>query len=175
MEKRTNAASVSIRRVEPEEWRELRALRLEALLDTPDAFGSSYQEELGMPDEAWRWWISGEGGTQPGVATTFVADDDGFQGMATGALFDAEPGKAHLFGMWVRPSERGRGLGEEPVEAVVSWTRRSGAREIELRVTEGNSPARRLYERTGFAPTGERTPLRDGSDLACAVMIRTLG
>jgi ribosomal protein S18 acetylase RimI-like enzyme len=163
-----------IRPVEREEWEALRALRLKALLDSPDAFSALHKDEASRPAREWQRWISGEGGRQPGKAITFVADDEGFHGMATGAVFDAEPKRGHLFGMWIRPAARGRGLGMQLLDAVAAWARDHGVRELELRVSEGNSPAARLYDRAGFISTGERSPLRDGSELMCVVMVRHL-
>ncbi len=34
-------------------WPEFRLLRLEALQDSPQAFGSSYQYEVSLPDDHW--------------------------------------------------------------------------------------------------------------------------
>ena len=50
-----------------------------------------------------------------------------------------------------------------------------GPREgIELRVTESNAAAVRFYEGCGFVPTGERSPLRGGSDVMTETMSRDL-
>lgn len=45
----------------------LRELRLQALTDAPDAFGSTYERELTRTVEDWRRWLS------PGAA--FILDD----------------------------------------------------------------------------------------------------
>jgi GNAT superfamily N-acetyltransferase len=163
-----------IRSVEPAEWEALRLLRLEALLESPDAFGGVYADEVAAPRKEWRRWISGQSGVRPSVAVTFVAEDDGFLGMATGVIFNAEPERAHLFGMWVRPETRGQGLGMELVEQVAAWAGDHGASELVLRVTEGNSPALRLYGRAGFVANGARSPLREGSDMQCVTLVRRL-
>ena len=58
---------------------------------------------------------------------------------------------AGLVSMWVRPGARGRGVGEALVEAAACWARGRGHDAMFLWVTEANPPARRLYERYGFA------------------------
>jgi ribosomal protein S18 acetylase RimI-like enzyme len=70
-----------------------------------------------------------------------------------------EDGAADLVSMWVRPAARGLGVGEALVEAAAFWAREHGYRALFLWVTESNRPARSLYERCGFTPTGERQPL----------------
>jgi ribosomal protein S18 acetylase RimI-like enzyme len=86
-------------------------------------------------------------------------------GAATGAEFDAEPGVAHLYAMWVAPHARGVGVGGALVDAVVAWARDRGCARLVLSVTETNEAARHFYEACGFADTGERRALREGSDL----------
>ncbi len=52
-----------------------------------------------------------------------------------------------------RPSQRGRGLGDALMDAVLGACRAAGTAAVVLSVREGN-PARRLYERHGFAVVG---------------------
>lgn len=57
-------------------------------------------------------------------------------------------------GLAVHPSAQGRGVGRALVEAAVDLARERGARRLTLRVLAHNRPARRLYERCGFAVEG---------------------
>ncbi|MFE9427952.1 GNAT family N-acetyltransferase [Kitasatospora sp. NPDC006697] len=57
-------------------------------------------------------------------------------------------------GLAVKPSARGYGLGQALVEAACAAARAEGARRMTLRVLGHNHPARRLYERCGFAVEG---------------------
>ena len=43
---------------------------------------------------------------------------------------------------------------------------------VVLGVTETNDPAARFYERLGFADTGRRHPLREGSPLSVRILWR---
>jgi len=45
---------ISVRRVRAGEWRALRALRLRALAEAPNAFGSTLARESAFPDDTWR-------------------------------------------------------------------------------------------------------------------------
>ena len=85
-------------------------------------------------------------------------------GTATGAEFDAEPGVGHLYAMWVAPDARGAGVGRELFDAVARWARAWGCERLVLRVTETNERARHFYAACGFAETGVRESLREGSE-----------
>lgn len=67
--------------------------------------------------------------------------------------------------MWVAPAARGHRVGE----AVADW---APGRDVHLWVTEGNLPARALYERCGFAVTQERQPLPSDPSLSEVGMLR---
>ena len=76
-------------RVDESRWREVRALRLEALADSPDAYGSTLAGAEASPEQYWR--------AMAARANTFLADDDGrVIGMATGGTNDHEPGAGWL-------------------------------------------------------------------------------
>ena len=83
-------------------------------------------------------------------------------------------GVADLVSMWVRPSARGRGVGESLIEAAAAWAKARGYDTLYLWVTESNAPARRLYQRYGFTPTGERQPLPSDPALSEIQMSRPL-
>ena len=148
-----------------------RDLRLRALADAPDAFGSTFEEETGYGEPDWREWVTGWDEADHGFV---VAERDAaWLGMAVG---DHEPGRprAHLYGMWVEPSERRSGIGAALVDRVVRWASERGAAELHLGVTEGNDGAATFYERLGFEDTGVRSPLRPGSELVTREMFRRL-
>jgi RimJ/RimL family protein N-acetyltransferase len=162
---------MQIRRIRPDEWPELRALRLGALQDTPEAFGSTYDQESSEPDAVWRDWAAD--GAEGGSSFWALAVDEETgrtAGMAFGSRHWHVPDAIGLFAMWVDPALRGHGLGRRLVEAVVDWARTTERPRVVLSVSETNEVAIRLYERCGFEPTGTRHPIRDGSAITAISM-----
>jgi GNAT superfamily N-acetyltransferase len=158
-----------IRLIGDEDWTAFRDIRLRSLLDTPDAFGSTYGEESTASENAWRDWAAGR--WRNGTAAVFLAEDEGRAvGTATGAAYDAAPGEAHVYAMWVAPDARGAGVGRALLDAVARWARDRGDSRLQLQVTEANDPARAFYGACGFIETGERVPLREGSELEVHVL-----
>lgn len=95
--------------------------------------------------------------------------------MATGAGDGEDASLAHLFGMFVRMSHRGHGLGTSLAAAVVDWAGLSGFERLVLQVTLANFSARSVYERLGFKEVPDATrPLREGSGLTTTTMERLL-
>jgi len=148
------------------DWRALRDIRLQGLRDAPDAFGSTYAGESAFDESVWHQRATRDG--------SFIAliPEAGAAGLA-GGLQEAG-GVVELVSMFVRPQARGRGVGEALIDAVAGWARARDATSVHLWVTETNKPARRLYERCGFAATGERQPLPSNPSLAEFGMARRL-
>ncbi|HEX6472381.1 MAG TPA: GNAT family N-acetyltransferase [Streptosporangiaceae bacterium] len=147
-----------LRRIRPDEGELLRRLRLGALADVPSAFDSTLTRERELP--AAEWHRRARAGAEGDSAVTFVVEDGTeVVGLVTGLWDgDGEHG-AQVVSMWVDRRARGRGIGRLLLDAVVDWAVRRGAPRAELWVTDGNDPARRLYEQAGFVPTGVRAPL----------------
>jgi len=154
----------SIRRLRAAEWRDYRALRLRALGDSPNAFGSTMEIEQAKPDEYWVDRLSSATASRrqlPLVAETST----GLVGLVWGWIDPSKPAAAHIFQMWVAPEVRNRGCGALLVDAVVAWAREAEATSVTLRATCGDTAAKRLYERAGFKPIGAPEPLRPGATI----------
>jgi ribosomal protein S18 acetylase RimI-like enzyme len=66
--------------------------------------------------------------------------------------------KASLWGMYVQPARRRRGIGRALLQAVVGQARKlPGVRQVHLEVTETNQAACALYESSGFVRYGLET------------------
>jgi GNAT superfamily N-acetyltransferase len=151
----------AIRRIRADEGSPLRAFRLRALADAPQAFGSTLAQEEAFPEGVWQ--ARAERGARGGESITFVAEHDRrWIGIATGLARDPDDGDEAwpvLVGMFVAPEARQRGVGRALVEAVVAWARERHATALGLWVTSVNPPALALYTACGFRRTGETKPL----------------
>ncbi|MFC3807094.1 GNAT family N-acetyltransferase [Terrabacter sp. MAHUQ-38] len=135
--------------VRPDEWQSHRDVRLEMLRDAPDAFWFTYADEAVYDEADWRERIEGAWLVQ-------ARDDEGILGTAgLGSHWEPERATtATLFGMYVAPRARGRGVGEALVRAVLDEARRMGKSQVVLEVTSSNPAAEQLYARCGFERTG---------------------
>jgi len=138
-----------IRRLTPTDAALLRDLRVLALTDSPDAFGSTLEETRKRSLSDWEWMLRPEGNPY------FVFEDDTPHRGLIGALRPDEIGTAHLVSMWVAPSLRGRGVSDNLVRHVIAWVQDNDSRQLKLSCTEGNKNAENLYLRHGFERTGE--------------------
>jgi ribosomal protein S18 acetylase RimI-like enzyme len=155
----------------PDDWKQWRALRLQALTDAPSAFGSSLEDAQRFEEVDWRERLSDRA-----IFAAFSGGDTARQAVGVvGAMQGEDPACCELVSMWVRPDARGHGVGDALVQAVLSWSGEHGYRHVLLWVTEGNWAAARLYERLGFAATGQRQPVVPGDTSRLEIeMIRPL-
>jgi ribosomal protein S18 acetylase RimI-like enzyme len=165
---------MEIRLAEPDDWPSVRDVRLRALQDAPDAFGATFENDAANDEGRWRSWMTGWNGAVDQALFGALESDD-WLGIALGVRWSGETDTTHLYAMWVDPAYRRRGAGRALVQAVVDW---AGAlpdvRRIVLTATVSNPGAIALYERCGFADTGERTPLREGSEILTMLMARSV-
>lgn len=147
----------------PSQWQEYRDLRLSALKDSPDAFGSTFAESALIPDSKWRLRLEQ---VRPDRDLPMVAMVDAERvGLGWATIEKPETDVAHLYQMWVRPEFRARGIGQSLVASAVAWARKHTVGTLVLQVTCGNEPAIKLYKSMGFETIGAPVPLRPGSDL----------
>lgn len=155
-----NAASVLVRPFLPSDAQAYRELRLEALASAPEAFGSSYEEEVSLSVEDFRARIplSGPNAIFGGFSGQALV------GMAGFVMYDRLKArhKGLMWGVFVKPAWRGTGLGRDLVRHVVDHASKHVV-VLEAAVGLANESARRTYHRLGFEPYGiERKALRVG-------------
>ncbi|MBV8839823.1 MAG: GNAT family N-acetyltransferase [Alphaproteobacteria bacterium] len=140
---------ISIRQFGPDEAAAWRTIRLEALANEPVAFGQSLADGEKQTIEDYRKTVSGpfppfaafEGAAPIGTAGFYVMD---------GAK------RAHrgmLWGMYVSPSHRGRGIGRKLIGAVIEHAR-GRVEQIHLHAVTTNTAACELYRGMGFVAYG---------------------
>ncbi len=146
-----------------QEWGKYKNLRLRALADSPDAFGSTLAKEEKRPDTEWSRRLMGDNSSWN---LPLLAEVDREPvGLAWGRIESTNPYLANLYQMWVSPTHRGLGLGKLLLDAVIVWAKEKNALYLDLGVTIQDSPAIRLYTGAGFKTIGTPEPLREGSKL----------
>jgi RimJ/RimL family protein N-acetyltransferase len=148
-------SSTLIERLAPSHAGDYRTLMLEAYASHPDAFTSTSTEREKLP---LTWWEARLSASPAAKHVVLGASHDGGLVGVVGLSFEQREKvrhKATLFGMYVRPRLRGRGIGRQLVQSALEYARdRPGVKVVQLTVTEGNAPAEALYESCGFVPFG---------------------
>jgi RimJ/RimL family protein N-acetyltransferase len=145
---------VKIRVLTKEDVNRYWPIRLRALKEHPEAFAASYEESVNR--------------TMEQVARRLMASDDQFilgafdtDGQLVGMVgFIRESlrkmrHKAMIWGMYVAPEARGRGIGRLLLQEAINKAKQmDGLEQIHLTVVTKNTPARNLYLSMGFQPFG---------------------
>lgn len=151
---------MQIRRLSEDDWKHYRSIRLDALLADPGAFASTHEREAAFDEATWRLRITTGPLGKPNAA--FVGFDEHDATLGTASVAYTEHHRSPmLVAMWVRPEARGQRLGARLIEACVEWAADRGDTSMVLWVVKDNAAAIALYERCGFAPTGQVDTLPD--------------
>lgn len=142
----------TVLRLDPSHARAYRELMIQAYTQEPDAFTSTPEERGALP---LGWWEKRVADDDSQVLGAFETDAlVGTAGIEFATRAKSRH-KASLFGMYVVPQARGRGLGLALLEAALAHIRaRHGMRLVTLTVSDGNQAAIALYERAGFKAFG---------------------
>ena len=144
-----------MRRLETQDWRIYRDIRLASLIDAPRAFWTMYAQGAGLSEEDWRDRL----GWPTWIAFAPVSPDPARPPAPVGvaALWkvpDSPDDRIHLTQMWVAGWARGRGVADALIAAAVETARADGWRTVALEVAAENTRAQRCYRRLGFRLTG---------------------
>ena len=133
----------------PDEWSRLREIRLASLLESPEAFGSSYEREIAFTEKQWRELFN--------LNSYLVASIDGkdIAIMFLEKLRGDFGATCWVGGCWSNPQYRGIGALRSMFDYVDSVKDQRGWQIQGLGVFIVNESAIAAYERLGFKAMGE--------------------
>ncbi len=141
-----------IRRLTEDDLDALWRVRLQALKDNPEAFGSTYEETIARGKESFRWRL------RPGDDVFYLgAFDDTLVGIV--GFFREEGSKnrheGNIVSMYVLPERRGQGAGKALMQEMIAQAKQiAGLEQLILAVVTTNNAARLLYRLLGFEVYG---------------------
>lgn len=134
------------------DWEIYKKLRLEALRESPQAFGDSFLESAILGDSHWKEEFENQ------KSFIMVARDGGEPfAMAAAYQEDGEKMKhiAYVWGVYVKKTHRQKGIGQKLMEALLDEISAIGEIEkVDLNVNTSQLGAVHLYEKLGFKIAG---------------------
>ncbi len=146
-----------VRTLTADDGEALYALRLRALADAPEAFGTTHDEAVARGSESVLRRVRESDGERFYLGAFAGAGDNELAGMVR---FDRDVGrkdqhKAGITAMYVAPEWRGQGAGRALMEEVIARARQlEGLEQVRLAVVTTNAAAIALYRSLGFRVYG---------------------
>lgn len=158
----------------PEDINKYRTIRLLALQTNPETFGSTYEREAAFTNEQWfdrlksplRRTIIAQNAESDWVGLVAILAPNALEGLSLPTPLDCS---FPVFGMWVHPASRGRGVGrrlmEESLRWAEDWVQSNALKEsyVVLEVYEENEAAKKLYMSMMFKEGERRLGDHDGT------------
>lgn len=139
---------MNIRLLKTEDWLAYKTLRLEALRNHPEAYGSSFEEESNLSDEQFAASFK-----NCDMYGCFV--DNELVGIA-GFFVYSQLKMQHrgvLFAMYIKPDYRKMGIADVLVKTIIQHAKKR-VTQLHLTVVTTNQVALNLYEKNGFRVYG---------------------
>lgn len=132
-----------------DEWQLYKQIRVEAVSDSPQAFGSNRDAQLAHPDSFWQKRLEDAAkGKEQWMLFARAGGD--LVGM-TGAYRDEEnPREATVISVYVTPAWRGKGISARLMRAILEALKAAGIRKVWIGVNIEQKAALHLYLKTGF-------------------------
>ncbi len=153
---------MEIVRLKPGEWQAYKELRLAALKNDPQAFSSTYADQVQFPDSFWQGRLqdAAEGGKS---RLLFAREGERLVGMV-GAFLDSKD-TAGVISLYVTPEGRGKGIARGLITTILSEIREiPSVKKVILAVNARQEAAVHLYTNLGFKIVGqEESIMGDGN------------
>lgn len=140
---------IAIRRIGITEVDVFKQVRLTALQDAPDAFGTRYADALQRSAAFWKEQV--EASAQGHQRATFMAYvDEQAVGMAALYCQPVDPSTAEMLQVWIAPAYRSQGIADKLVGVLLNWGQQQGVKTALATIKVDNLRALRFYKRLGF-------------------------
>ncbi|WIV20326.1 GNAT family N-acetyltransferase [Paenibacillus polygoni] len=152
--KKLNKREICIKNIIEEQAEQFWRIRLESLRVSPEAFGTSYEDSVGIPISEVVKMIKNEHDEY--ILGAFTEDDQivGIAGFKKGRGMKFTH-KGMVWGVYVTPDYRGKGIGKSLMEEILNRGKESEElKQINLSVITVNRFAVELYKRLGFESYG---------------------
>lgn len=149
---------ITVRALGDEDWQVYRDVRLAALRDSPDAFAASAAQEQSFDDELWQARVK--------RSRRLVAEDGSkiVGVVSVGRRPENDEQVSELFGLWVDPTLRGKGVAWKLVDAGVRQARDDSYAFVLYWVGTDNGRGVAFASSYGFRPTDGRRQMESSSD-----------
>ncbi len=138
-------------------WQDYKEIRIKSIKTNPEAFSTSLEAVLADPDEKWQTFIN-KSLANDGEVMFFAVDDDNKPIGIVGAFWDSKPKVkhvAHIFGVFVDPEHRGKGVGSNLFSQLLSELKANPElKKASLEVVVSEIAAINLYKKHGFVEVG---------------------
>lgn len=133
----------------PEDWQQYRDLRLRALKEEPQAFGSTYEDNSKHPDEYWQQRL--EDTINKSTQWLVFARLNGVLVGMVGAFTEKEPDNARVIAVYVTPDTRGKGISKMLMKELLARIKTNdNIKKITVDVNPEQEAALNLYKNSGF-------------------------
>lgn len=140
-----------VKKIEKSDWRQYRDIRLEALMNEPAAFGSSYSAESQRTDEQWQErMIEAE---KINGDRFFYGVFDGSILVSIGGAYKNDSAEWNIIAIYTKKEFRGQGIGKLLMSGLLNDLRRREIKKVFLCVNTIQESAVALYKKTGFKIT----------------------
>lgn len=141
---------MNLRQLRPDDWRDLRDIRLEALRDHPGSFFARLEEVTRRTQADWVAMLA-----NPDMASFGLFDGEALAGLTAIYLDKSDPSgaTAALGSSFIRPAWRGRGFAARCYAERLAWARERGVARVTVGHRASNEPSRRAMIAAGFVET----------------------
>lgn len=153
------------RKIKEDEWQKYKKIRLEALKNDPQAFGSSYERENQKSDNEWKEKLM-LSNTDDSKKIFVGIDNDSNGFLAIGGAYAENLGEWNVIAIYVNPKYRGQGVSKILLSEIINTLKaRGNVKRLILRVNVNQQAAVNLYRSLGFVIINkeEKQLLGDGN------------
>jgi ribosomal protein S18 acetylase RimI-like enzyme len=156
------SAVLEVRSLTPADWKVLREIRLQSLLDSPHAFTSAFGVELGWNEHQWQRRLE---------TATWVMAAERRQPVGIVGLTAGEDGLHYMESIWVAPTHRRQGVFRSMLRKCMEIGQERGLDRLQLWVLDTNATVAGAYTRLGFVLSGKPQEFEPGRFEQCYELI----